>query len=184
MLKHRKSIRAALTAAVVATALTGTVTVAVADDTVSSSEDVHTFNPNEEGLFELQAPAADSGMVQPRNFTSSLSGWAPGSKESRHWADNDYTEIQFTNCSLDNGPSASADVKLWQAIPVGRDKDMGSKRFTNCFEGSNKTSKGEWSAHYDDGDNRYFTVPKLNGSEFTRAHLNVSKVYVDTSKAD
>ncbi|MFI6277430.1 hypothetical protein [Streptomyces sp. NPDC050988] len=40
-----------------------------------------------------------------------------------------------------------------------------------------------WYRPYAHAD-RYFTIPKLNGSEFTRAHLNVSKVYVDTSKAD
>lgn len=184
MLKHRNLIRTGLIAAVAATALTGTASVASAEDTASVSDDAHTFNPNEEGLFELQAPAPGNGVVQPRSFTSKLEGWAPGNKESRHWADNDYTEIQFTSCSLDNGPSISADVKLWQAIPFGRDKDMGSKTFTYCFKGAGKTSKGEWNVHYDDGDNRYFTVPKLNGSEFTRAHLNVTKVYVDTSQAD
>lgn len=184
MKKHRNAIRAGLIAAVAAAALTATITAAGADESATGSDDAYTFNPNEEGLFELQAPAADSGMVQPRNFTSELKGWAPGSKESRHWADNDYTEIQWTGCSLSNPPSVSADVKLWQAIPFGRDKDMGSKTFTNCFKGADKTSRGEWSAHYDDGDNRYFTVPKFNGSEFTRAVLNVKKVYVDTTNAD
>ncbi len=184
MLKHRNLIHTGLIAAVAAAVLTGTVSVASADDAAPASKDAYTFNANEEGLFQLRAPASGSGLAQTRNFTSELIGWAPGSKESRHWADNDYTQVQFTGCSLDNGPSLSADVKLWQAIPFGRDKDMGSKTFTNCFKGSNETSSGEWSAHYDDGDNRYFTVPKLNGSEFTRAHLNVKKVYVDTTKAD
>ncbi|MBV1940533.1 hypothetical protein KUF83_28765 [Streptomyces sp. BV286] len=183
-MKHRNTIRAALTAAVVTAALTGTVTVASADATASASDDAHTFNPNEAGLFELQAPAPDSGMVQPMNFTSSLSGWAPGSKESRHWADNDYTEIQFTGCTMDGATGRSVGVKLWQAIPLGRDKDMGMKTFTNCFTGSNETSKGEWSGHYNDGDNRYFTIPELNGADFTHAKVSVRTVYVDTSKAD
>jgi hypothetical protein len=184
MMKHRKSIRTGLIAAVAAAALTGTITAASANNTTTVSDDAYTFNPNEEGLFELQAPAADTGVVQPQNFTSDLEGWAPGSKESRHWADNDYTEIQWTGCSLSNPPSVSADVKLWQAIPFARDKDMGSKTFTNCFKGSDKTSRGVWDAHYDEGDNRYFTVPKFNGSEFTPAVLNVKKVYVDTTKSD
>ncbi|MCT9138898.1 hypothetical protein [Streptomyces violarus] len=184
MRKLRIQLRAGLIAAVTAAALTGTVTVASADDTAPVSEDAHTFNPNEEGLFELQAPADDNGGVQVRNFTSKLTGWAPGSKESRHWADNDYTEIQFTTCEMFGATGRSVGVKLWQAIPFSRDKDMGTKTFTNCFKGEGKTSKGEWSAHYDGGDNRYFTIPELNGADYTHAQINVKKVYVDTTKAD
>ncbi|MFF8530765.1 hypothetical protein ACN6K9_006105 [Streptomyces sp. SAS_267] len=184
MKKHRNAIRAGLIAAVAAAALTGAVTAASADATETGGNDAYTFNPNEEGLFELEAPAAGNGVIQPRSFSSELRGWAPGSKESRHWADNDYTEIQWTGCSFSNPPTISADVKLWQAIPFGRDKDMGSKTFTNCFKGATKTSRGEWDVHYDEGDNRYFTVPKFNGSEFTPAVLNVKKVHVDTTKAD
>ncbi|MGC3000677.1 hypothetical protein ACPF8X_20540 [Streptomyces sp. G35A] len=184
MRKHRNQIRAGLIAAVTAAALTGTVTAATADDTAPVSEDAHTFNPNEEGLFELQAPADDNGGIQVRNFTSELNGWAPGSKESRHWADNDYTEIQFTTCEMIGAAGKSVGVKLWQGIPFSQDKDMGTKTFTNCFTGPGKTSKGEWNAHYDNGDNRYFTIAHLNGSESTRAVINVEKVYVDTTKAD
>jgi hypothetical protein len=184
MRKHRNQVRAGLIAAVTAAALTGSVAVASADDTVPVSEDAHTFNANEEGLFELQAPADSSGGVGPMNFTSSLTGWAPGSKESRHWADNDYTEIQFTGCSMVGAGGVSVGVKLWQAIPFAQDKDMGTKTFTNCFRGSGYTSKGEWNAYYNGGDNRYFTIAHLNGSQYTRAVVNVQKVYVDTSAAD
>ncbi|MFB8246431.1 hypothetical protein ACFC5X_15480 [Streptomyces sp. NPDC055952] len=147
------------------------------------SEDAHTFNPAEEGLFELQAPSSEGGGRVP-NFTSSLSAWAPGSKESRHWADNDYTEIQFTGCTMIGATGHSVGVKLWQAIPFARDKDMGVKTFTNCFKSSDHTSKGSWNAHYSGGDNRYFTIAELNGSLYTRAHINVDKVYVDTTAAD
>ncbi|WP_371096903.1 MULTISPECIES: hypothetical protein [Streptomyces] len=183
MRKYRNQIHAGLIAAVAAAALTGTMTVATADDTAPVSEDAHTFNPNEEGLFELQAPA-DEGGIQPRNFTSSLTGWAPGSKESRHWPDNDYTEIQFTTCEMIGAGGKSVGVKLWQAVPFAYDKDMGVKTFTNCFTGSGKTSKGEWNAHYDGGDNRYFTIAHLNGSGTVHAAVNVDKVYVDTTMAD
>ncbi|MEU6453875.1 hypothetical protein [Streptomyces sp. NPDC047065] len=184
MRKHRNQVRAGLIAAVTAAALTGAVGVASADDTEPVSEDAHTFNPAEEGLFELQAPADTDGGIQTRNFTSSLSGWAPGSKESRHWADNDYTEVQFTGCTMVGATGKSVGVKLWQAIPFAQDKDMGTKTFTNCFKGSGYTSKGEWNAHYNGGDNRYFTVAHLNGSQYTRAVVSVKKVYVDTTKAD
>ncbi|MFM9612636.1 hypothetical protein [Streptomyces niveiscabiei] len=61
---------------------------------------------------------------------------------------------------------------------------MGTKTFTNCFNGSNSTSSGEWNVHYDGGDNRYFTVAHLNGSDSTRAVVSVRKVYVDTTAAD
>ncbi|MBN0044419.1 hypothetical protein JS756_09895 [Streptomyces actuosus] len=141
------------------------------------------FNAGEEGQFQLYG-SPEPGRMPPRNFTSHLSGWAPGSKESRHWADNDYTEIKFTGCSMVGTTGRSVGVKLWQAIPFARDKDMGMKTFTNCFKGSTKTSRGEWSAHYTGGDNRYFTIPALNGSIYTKANLNVKKVYVDTTKAD
>ncbi|CAM5319222.1 hypothetical protein STENM223S_10401 [Streptomyces tendae] len=128
MRKHRNQVRAGLIAAVTAAALTGTVTVASADDTAPVSEDAHTFNPAEEGLFELQAPSDTDGGIQVRNFTSSLSGWAPGSKESRHWADNDYTEVQFTGCTID-GATWSVGVKLWLVIPFAQDNAVGTKTF-------------------------------------------------------
>ncbi|MEV0445844.1 hypothetical protein AB0I84_12925 [Streptomyces spectabilis] len=145
-------------------------------------DDASTVGLDEEGLFELQAP--DDGEVLVKNFTSSVKGWVPGSKESRHWADNDYTELKFTGCTMTEATGRSIDVQLHQAIPFGLDKQMGSKRFSNCFKGSSKTSRGEWDAHYANGDNRYFTIPKHNGSEFQRTHVSVKKVYVDVSKAD
>ncbi|MFJ6659829.1 hypothetical protein ACIQNG_26260 [Streptomyces sp. NPDC091377] len=165
-------------------ALTGTVAIASADGAAPVSDDAHIFNPNEEGLFELQAPDEGNGGAWARNFTSELKGWGSGSHESRHWADNDYTEIQFTTCEMIGAAGKSVGVKLWQAIPFNQDKDMGVKTFTNCFTGPGKTSKGEWNAHYSSGDNRYFTIDHLNGSQTARLVINVKKVYVDTSKAD
>ncbi|MFH9073648.1 hypothetical protein [Streptomyces alboflavus] len=165
-------------------------TAATADDTVpvgdsaEVSDDASTVSPDEDGLFELQAPDAEQGGIQARNFTSSVGGWGPGNKESRHWADNDYTEIKFTGCTMDGATGRSLDVQLHQAIPFALDKSLGSKRFTNCFKGSGHTSRGEWDVHSSNGDNRYFTIPKLNGSEYTHARVSVKKVYVDVSKAD
>ncbi|MFJ7423729.1 hypothetical protein ACIQXD_34765 [Streptomyces uncialis] len=184
MQKQGMPLCAALITALATVTLAGTASVANANGATPTIEDAHIFNPNEAGLFELQAPEPAGGGVQPQNFTSSLINWAPGAHESRHWADNDYTEIQFTDCTVTSGPGTSVDVRLRQAIPFSLDKDMGSKRFTNCFKGDNKTSRGEWDANYSNGDNRYFTVPRINGSESTRTNLNVRKVYVDTTKAD
>ncbi|MWA11159.1 hypothetical protein [Streptomyces sp. BA2] len=162
--------------------------VATADDTdpaggsVDITDDASTVSLDEEGLFEL--PSSDNGEIQPRNFSSSIGGWLPGSHESSHWSDNDYTEIKFTNCTLSGAADKSLHVQLHQAIPFSLDKSLGSKRFTNCFEGSGKTSRGEWDTHVSNGDNRYFTIPKHNDSEHSRTSLKVQKVYVDTSKAD
>ncbi|MFI8928122.1 hypothetical protein ACIG3E_10670 [Streptomyces sp. NPDC053474] len=170
------------------TLFTAAATADTADDSVPVADaagvvdDASTVSLEEEGLFELQAP--DDGEVHTQNFSSSVNGWVPGSKESRHWADNDYTEIKFTGCTMTEATGRSLDVQLHQAIPFGLDKSIGSKRFSNCFKGSSKTSRGEWDAHYSNGDNRYFTIPKHNGSEYQHTHVSVKKVYVDVSKAD
>ncbi|OLO30361.1 hypothetical protein PZ61_0207415 [Streptomyces sp. MNU77] len=150
-------------------------------DSAPTGEDAHTFNPNEAGLIRLYGDP-EPGTMQAMNFTSYMKGWKPGSKESSHRADNDYTEIQFTGCSVNPTGGSSVTVRLRQAIPFSQDKSMGDKTFTACFNGG--TSKGEWSAHYDGGDNRYFTIPKINGSTSIEGSLDVAKVYVDTSKAD
>ncbi|MFQ6849714.1 hypothetical protein AAIB46_02245 [Streptomyces sp. 35M1] len=166
----------ALAAGLVAVAATS----ASADSTPTDG-DAHIFNPNEAGLILLYGEP-EPGTIQPMNFTSWMKDWKPGSKESSHWADNDYTEIQFTGCRVSPTGGSSVTVRLHQAIPFSRDKSMGDKTFTACFNGG--TSRGEWSAHYDGGDNRYFTIPKINGSTSIEGSLDVSKVYVDTSKAD
>ncbi|QEV18753.1 hypothetical protein [Streptomyces alboniger] len=155
-----------------------------AGDTVDITDDAGTVSLDEEGLFEL--PASNDGEIQPQNFTSKIVEWKPGNHESSHWSDNDYTEIKFTGCSLEgvSGGGRSLHVQLHQAIPFSLDRSLGSKRFTNCFKGSGKTSRGEWDTHESGGDNRYFTIPKHNDSEYSRTSLDVRKVYVDTSKAD
>ncbi|MEU3689464.1 hypothetical protein [Streptomyces narbonensis] len=176
-------MRAVLIAALAATTLVGTVTSANAKDVQSKSSDANVTNPNERGLFELYS-TPESGQIGPMNWDGPLGGWAPGNFESRHWADNDYTEIQFTGCSVSSGTGTSVTVKLWQAIPFSLDKDMGNKTFTNCFNGATSTSRGEWNVHYDNGDDRYFTIPAINGSGTIRTTVSVKKVYVDTSLAD
>lgn len=174
-------IVAALTASTLFTSVAAADDADPAGDNVEIVDDAGTVSLDEEGLFELEAPAEG---VQARNFTSEINGWVPGSKESRHWSDNDYTEVKFTNCSLIGTRGKSLDITLWQAIPFGLDKSVGTKRFSECFKGSGHTSRGEWDAHYSNGDNRYFTIPRHNGSEHIRTYLNVKKVYVDVSKAD
>ncbi len=177
---------AALVSALAATTLL--TSTATADDTnpvgdsVDITDDAGTVSLDEEGLFELPAPTEDG--VEPRSFPSKIDSWLPSNHESRHWSDNDYTEIKFTTCTLEGAPGRSLHVQLHQAVPFGLDKSLGSKRFTNCFKGSGKTSRGEWDTHVSNGDNRYFTIPKHNDSEYSRTAVSVKKVYVDTSKAD
>ncbi|MFG2606703.1 hypothetical protein ACGFT2_24595 [Streptomyces sp. NPDC048514] len=180
MLKHKNSLRTGLIAAVAAAALAGGITTASADDVeVPNVDDSYAAVQDEAGLVDLFNPA-DNAVA---NFSSHLSGWAPGSKESRHWDDNDYTEIMFTGCTLVSSRGSSVDVKLWQDIPMSLDKSLGTKRFTNCFKGATKTSRGEWDGHYE-GSKRYFTIPALNGDTQAHDQVNVDRVRVDTTKAD
>jgi hypothetical protein len=177
-------MRAGLVAAMTVAVLGGGAATASAEAGPTRSDAYTTSNPNEEGLFQLYGEqTATDGQVSTRNWEGSLSGWAPGTiKESRHWADNDYTEIRFTGCNNTSVADISVGVKLWQAIPFSLDKDMGGKTFTACYNGG--TSQGEWDAHYSGGDNRYFTISHINGSIYTQGYVSVSKVYVDTTKAD
>ncbi|GGT20281.1 hypothetical protein GCM10010222_72830 [Streptomyces tanashiensis] len=174
---------AVLIAALVATTLVGTITSASAKGTQPKSRDSYVTNPNDPGLIELYS-APEPGQIGPMNWDGAIGGWGPGNFESRHWADNDYTEIQFIGCSLDVGGGKSAGVKLWQAIPFNLDADMGMQTYYNCFTGPDASTRAYWNGYYAGGDNRYFTIPQLNGSIYTRAHLYVKRVYVDTALAD
>ncbi|MFF7000009.1 hypothetical protein ACFY93_34500 [Streptomyces sp. NPDC008313] len=175
-------MRAGLIAVMTVATLGGGVASASADGAPTDDDAYTSFNPNETGLFELYGDSSAGGQIHPYNWSGDLSAWGPGNKESHHWADNDYTEVRFTGCTMAGTTGRSVSVKLWQAIPFGRDKDVGTKTFTACFGGG--TSQGEWNVHYEGGDNRYFTLPQLNGSEYTRAQVSVRKIYVDTTKAD
>ncbi|TXS52277.1 hypothetical protein [Streptomyces sp. t39] len=173
-------ITAVLIAALAATTLAGT---ANAASTSPESDDAQVASPNEQGLFELYSTPAP-GQVSAMSWSGSLTGWGPGNHESHHWADNDYTEVQFTDCTVSSGTGLSVSVKLWQAIPFNLDKDMGNKTFANCFNGYSASSRGAWNAYYADGDNRYFTLPAINGSSTIRTTVSVRQVYVDTTAAD
>lgn len=157
---------------------------AYADDTApAASSDAYAqpTSPNEEGAF-LYTDSADSGSVSPMNWSGGLTGWGPGNKESRHWPDNDYTEIRFTGCTMQGATGKSVGVQLWQEIPQGFDDSIGTKTYSACFDGG--TSKGEWNVSVSGGTQRYFELPELNGSSSTHALVSVDKIVVDTTKAD
>ncbi|MEV7569385.1 hypothetical protein [Streptomyces tanashiensis] len=176
-------VRAALITALAATTLVGTITSADAKGTQPKSRGAYATNPNDPGLIELYS-TPDPGQIRPMNWDGAIGGWAPGSFESRHWADNDYTEVQFIGCTMFGATGKSAGVKLWQSIPLSFDKDMGMQTYYNCFTGPDASTRAWWNVYYANGDDRYFTIPQLNGSEFTRATISVKRVYVDTALAD
>ncbi|MFB7356680.1 hypothetical protein [Streptomyces gardneri] len=182
MTRTRK-VRAALIAALAATTLVGTITSANAEGTPPENGDAYVANPNDQGLIELYSNP-EPGQLAPMNWDGAIGGWGPGSFESRHWDDNDYTEIQFIGCTMFGATGKSAGVKLWQAIPFNLDKDMGMQNYYNCFTGPNASTRAYWNAYYANGDKRYFTIPQLNGSQYTRATISVKRVYVDTALAD
>ncbi|MEV7673469.1 hypothetical protein [Streptomyces sp. NPDC088752] len=176
-------VRALLIAALAAATLVGTVTSANAESAQPANGDAYVANPNDPGLIELYS-APEPGQMGPMNWDGAIGSWAPGSFESRHWDDNDYTEVRFVGCVVDQGGGKSAGVKLWQAIPFSLDKDMGTQTYYNCFTGPSASTLAWWNVHYEDGDQRYFTIPQINGSTTIRATMSVKKVYVDTTLAD
>ncbi len=183
-----RRLRIGLAATATALALTGMVSPAVAADEGSSATGEDSSSLNVEDLAGVDVRITDplAGGISASNFHSEINGWLPG-KTSRKWTDEDYTEIKFTGCDATTGSrpnmGTSTHVKLWQ-YDVGPDDDLGEKKFTNCFTGSNKTSKGEWNRS-SSSHSRWFEISKINGYNYDRyLKLEVDKVYVDTSKAD
>ncbi|MEV4944039.1 hypothetical protein [Streptomyces zaomyceticus] len=176
-------LRAVLIAALAATTLVGTITSANAKGAQPENGDAYVANSNDPGLIELYSTPKPGQMV-PMNWAGPLGGWGAGSHESRHWADNDYTEIQFIGCTMDGAVGKSAHVNLWQAIPFNLDKDMGMQPYYNCFTGPTASTRAYWNAYYANGDNRYFTIPLLNGQAVPYVTVSVDRVYVDTTLAD
>ncbi|MFB7364550.1 hypothetical protein [Streptomyces hydrogenans] len=177
---HARARRTSLLALLTAATLAGATTSAHADTPRPGGSDLYTVKPNEKGLFPLYS-TPEAGQVQPLNWDGSLSGWGPGNFESRHWEDNDYTEVLFTGCTYVGATVTSLMLKLWQEVPYSFDKDLGVNTLTGCFRGPTYTSQGVWNVHVDGGTKRYFTIPALNGSVYTRATVSVGTVYVDTT---
>ncbi|GGY24174.1 hypothetical protein GCM10010363_00340 [Streptomyces omiyaensis] len=176
---RRTSLIALLTVATLA-ATTASVH---ADTPRPVDKDLYTIKPDEKGLFPLY-PGPEPGQVQALNWDGSLTGWGPGNFESRHWEDNDYTEVLFTGCTYTGATVTSLMLKLWQEVPYSFDKDLGVNTLTGCFRGPGYTSQGVWNVHVDGGTKRYFTIPALNGSVYTKATVSVSRIHVDTTAAD
>ncbi|MEU6815796.1 hypothetical protein [Streptomyces sp. NPDC046860] len=108
------------------------------------------------------------------NWTSSISSWGKGN-ESRRWADESYSQLQFTGCFVQGG-SQDVTVAYYRDVPLSVDPKYDSKTFTACFSGG--TSNGEWTG-LPSGD-YYFATTDVGGGGL----LFVDKVYVDTTQAD
>jgi len=100
--------------------------------------------------------------------------------ESRRWADESYTEVNFKGCNnsrLDN----SVGIQIYQDINNWPDNGYGEKTFTKCFDGgtSTGTESGLPPGAY------YFEVKSIDGiSDGTLFNVDVSSVTVDTTLAD
>ncbi|MEV5676481.1 hypothetical protein [Streptomyces sp. NPDC052179] len=114
------------------------------------------------------------------SWSSSISGALTGFT-SREWAEESYSEINFTRCSTEFSGAESVDVELIRVDGVN--KSYGSKRFTACFTWGDgvETSTGVWNS-LPAGD-YVFRIKLINGDS-SGNNLNVNSVFVDTTKAD
>ncbi|WP_030885755.1 hypothetical protein [Streptomyces sp. NRRL S-1868] len=102
--------------------------------------------------------------------------------QSRRWSDKEYSQVWFTKCRVSGASSGtSTHVDLRQDRTALPDISWGIKKYKQCFKGSSGKSSGEW--HNLASGSHFFQIKKINGKGSGLA-LSVSKVTVDTSKAD
>ncbi|MFE3631375.1 hypothetical protein [Streptomyces goshikiensis] len=91
--------------------------------------------------------------AQAASWSSSLSGVSNGF-ESRRWSDNGgATNIDFTGCTSDG---SVVNVTLHKDLSFQPDPYYSTASFTNCFNGTNATSSGNWGDH--GSGSYYFSV--------------------------
>lgn len=119
-----------------------------------------------------------SDAAEPLNWSSSI-GSAGRYYESRRWDDQSYSQIWFTDCTM-QGSTKQTEVAIWEDNLASPDAKHDTKAFTNCFKGDSAQSMGEW--HGLPKDNFYFRLEDVgsNGDGL----LWVRKVTIDTSAAD
>lgn len=125
-------------------------------------------------------PEVPQGGVQVQNWSSSMYNVLTGF-QSRRWSDKSYSQVWFTKCRVSGGPDSSTHVDLRHDITGRPDVSWGTKKYTQCFKGSSGKSSGQW--HNLDSGSHFFQIKRINGAGSGLA-LSVSKVTVDTSKAD
>jgi hypothetical protein len=112
------------------------------------------------------------------NWSSFISGADIGF-ESRRWADESYTEVNFKGCRSE--VKESVGIEIFQDINNWPDDGHGEKIFTKCFDGgtSTGTESGLSPGAY------YFKITSIDGTY--QSHIDwvsVSSVSVDTTLAD
>lgn len=110
------------------------------------------------------------------NWKSFISSAATGFESSR-WKDEQYSEVRFKDCTQEYATGKYVKVALWEDNFASPDTNHGTKTFTNCFNGKDSVSNGEWTGLPLDG--YYFRLQDTDGGL-----LNVGVVYIDTTKAD
>jgi hypothetical protein len=112
-----------------------------------------------------------------RQLTSYINAATDGF-QSRRWADESYTEVQFTGCTAEYG-SRKVTVDMREDISNWPDTDYGSATFTNCFNGASYVSDGQWTGL--EQGNYFFDLTKVGDGG---GLLDVKTVYQDTTQAD
>ncbi|MEV4871341.1 hypothetical protein [Streptomyces syringium] len=152
---------------------------------VDPSDDTAPATPDESAVsLPVDDPAAPP--IEALNFTSELGGVLTGF-QSRRWKDESYSQVLFTDCWAGTGSPGgrkySTLVDLRHDRSMQPDRSWGTKKFTNCFKGDNKTSNGQW--HNLSNGKHFFQINEIGGiGDSLQIKLDVRKVYVDTSKAD
>ncbi|HEY3016615.1 MAG TPA: hypothetical protein VGJ41_15980 [Nocardioides sp.] len=114
------------------------------------------------------------------NWSSYISSWTDGD-QSRRWADSAYSQVQFKGCFAQYGTTDSVNIQLNRDISGLPDAHYDTKTFTNCFNGSNYWSNGEWTSL--PSGNYYFEATKV-AQGGSCCLLFVDYVYQDTTSAD
>ncbi|GGR86796.1 hypothetical protein GCM10010252_26850 [Streptomyces aureoverticillatus] len=126
------------------------------------------------------APEPNPDAPQARNWQGHLGAVLTGF-QSRRWKDKGYSQVWFKGCEVIPSRDISTHVDLRWHRSFRPDKSWGTKKFTRCFDGPRRKSNGQW--HGLASGKHFFQIKKINGREYGN-HLNVKKVYVDTSKKD
>ncbi|MET9774222.1 hypothetical protein ABZ023_08090 [Streptomyces sp. NPDC006367] len=124
-----------------------------------------------------------SATTASANWSSYISSWTDGDR-SRKWTDSGtYSQVQFRSCFAQYGTTEQVVVKMWKIDTWTPNDNLGSKTFTNCFNGSSSWSNGQWTNVPTGEHTLQFEADKV-AQGGSCCLLNVAEVYVDTSQAD
>jgi hypothetical protein len=137
--------------------------------------------------FRRAASVAVAAIALPFLFAQpALANWSGSLSrvdidyESRRWADESYTEVNFKGCS-NTRQNISVGVEIFEDINNWPDDGYSEKTFTKCFNGgtSTGTESGLPAGSY------YFKIKAHDGVRYWNLYtVSVSSVNVDTTLAD